>query len=43
MPGDLDYRHYVEKVLRPVAEAIFDHTGQDFDEAAGNPRQLSLL
>jgi DNA polymerase-2 len=43
LPGDLDYTHYLEKVLRPVAEAILVHVGKDFDEAAGNPRQLSLL
>ena len=43
LPRDLDYGHYVEKVLRPVAEAILIHVGKDFDEAAGNPRQLSLL
>jgi DNA polymerase-2 len=43
LPKDLDYTHYLEKVLRPVAEAILVHVGKDFDEAAGNPRQLSLL
>jgi DNA polymerase-2 len=43
LPGNLDYTHYLDKVLRPVAEAILIHVGKDFDEAAGNPRQLSLL
>jgi DNA polymerase-2 len=43
LPDGLDYTHYLEKVLRPVADAILVHVGQDFDEAAGNPRQLSLL
>ena len=36
-------RHYVERVLRPVAEAILAPLGHEFDEALGQPRQLSLL
>jgi hypothetical protein len=33
----------VERVLRPVAEAILAPLGHEFDEALGQPRQLSLL
>jgi len=43
LPEGIDHSHYVEKVLRPVAEAILAPLGQSFDEAAGQPRQLSLL
>ena len=42
-PEKLDREHYVEKVLRPIADAILQHTDQSFDEALGRPRQLSLL
>lgn len=37
----LDYDHYVEKQLRPIAEAILPFTGQSFDELAGD--QLALF
>ena len=30
-----DYSHYLEKQLRPIAEAIFQFTGDDFDALAG--------
>jgi len=43
LPGGIDRRHYVERVLRPVAEAILQPLGHDFDEALGQPRQLPLL
>ncbi|MBW2243632.1 MAG: DNA polymerase II [Deltaproteobacteria bacterium] len=43
IPKDLDRSHYVEKVLRPVADAIFELTEHSFDEAIGNPTQLRLL
>jgi DNA polymerase-2 len=43
LPGPLDREHYVEKVLRPIADAILPHVGETFDAALGNPRQLSLL
>ncbi|MCP3987238.1 MAG: DNA polymerase II [bacterium] len=43
IPEDLDRSHYVEKVLRPVAEAIFELTDHSFDEAIGNPTQMRLL
>ena len=42
-PRDIDREHYVEKVLRPIAEAIFQHTGESFDAATGQGEQLSLL
>ena len=43
LPAGIDHRHYVERVLRPVAEAILAPLGHEFDEALGQPRQLSLL
>jgi DNA polymerase elongation subunit (family B) len=42
-PAEVDRTYYVEKMLRPVADAILCHLGQSFDEALGRPRQLSLL
>ena len=42
-PRDIDREHYVEKVLRPIAQAIFQHTGESFDAATGQGEQLSLL
>jgi DNA polymerase-2 len=43
MPEGIDHRHYVEKVLRPVADSILGEMGSSFDEALGAPTQLSLL
>ena len=43
LPEDIDRQHYVEKVLRPVAEAILVEIGQSVDEAMGQPHQLDLL
>jgi DNA polymerase-2 len=43
LPPDLDREHYVEKVLRPVADAILRELGRDFDEALDLPRQLRLV
>lgn len=43
MPTDLDYAHAVEKLLRPIADAILPEVGLSFDEAVGNPHQLKLL
>jgi DNA polymerase-2 len=48
LPGDpippgIDHVHYVEKVLRPVAEAILAPQGLGFDEVLGDPQQLALL
>ncbi|MEN8182435.1 MAG: DNA polymerase domain-containing protein, partial [Myxococcota bacterium] len=42
-PGGLDRRHYLERVLRPVADSILDLLDSSFDEALGAPRQLPLL
>ncbi len=43
IPGNIDRRHYLERVLRPVADAILVEIGHSFDEAMGQPRQLDLL
>jgi DNA polymerase-2 len=43
LPDDLDRRHYLERVLRPVADAILSELGESFDEAIGEPRQMTLL
>jgi DNA polymerase-2 len=43
LPPRIDYRHYVERVLRPVADAILGELGRSFGEAIGEARQLSLL
>jgi hypothetical protein len=43
LPTGIDREHYVEKVLRPVADAILREQGRDFDEALGLPRQLTLV
>jgi DNA polymerase-2 len=45
--GDLrhpiDYEHYVERQLRAVAEPVLQLLGQDFDDASGAKKQLSLF
>ena len=43
LPGGIDHAHYVEKVLRPVADSILREIGRSFAEVLGEPRQLSLL
>jgi DNA polymerase-2 len=43
LPAGIDRAHYVDKVLRPIADAILPALGRSFDEATGEPRQLSLL
>lgn len=45
LPEGIDRRHYVEHVLRGVAEAILIERGESFDDAIGRPKpkQLSLL
>jgi DNA polymerase-2 len=43
VPSGIDRRHYLERVLRPVAEGILSEIGQSFDEALGAPRQLTLI
>ncbi len=42
-PEALDRRHYLDRVLRPVADSILELLGTSLDEALGAPRQLSLL
>ena len=43
LPAGIDREHYVDKVLRPVADAILRELGSDFDEVEGLPRQLTLV
>jgi DNA polymerase-2 len=43
LPGPIDHVHYVERVLRPIAEQILEPLGHSFDEAIDAPRQLALL
>ncbi len=43
LPPAIDHAHYVEKVIRPVADAILVEVGSSFDQALGAPQQLSLL
>jgi DNA polymerase-2 len=39
----LDYDHYVEKQLRPIAEAILPWLGLEWDAVLGRPRQMSFF
>ncbi len=39
----LDYRHYVQKQIRPVAEPVLELLGLDFDDVSGEERQLTLF
>jgi DNA polymerase-2 len=43
LPANIDRRHYIERVVRPVADAILVEIGHSFDEAMGQPQQLDLL
>ena len=43
LPAGIDRKHYLEKVLRPVADAILPEVEHSFDEALGHPQQLSML
>ncbi len=43
VPSGIDYNHYVERVLRPIADAILPEVGETFATALGEPSQLSLL
>jgi DNA polymerase-2 len=40
--GRLDYEHYVEKQLEPIADAILRFVGVHFADLVGRPRQLEL-
>ncbi|MFQ5877465.1 MAG: DNA polymerase II [Acidobacteriota bacterium] len=39
----IDYGHYVDRQVRPIAEQVLEHIGIDFDEAAGEAAQGSLF
>jgi DNA polymerase-2 len=43
LPKDIDRGHYIERVLRPVAESILEALGEHIEDAFGEPRQLGLL
>ena len=43
VPTGVDHAHYIEKVLRPIADAILQEVDRSFAEALGEPQQLSLL
>ncbi len=43
LPPGIDHRHYVERVLRPLADSILSAIGRDFDEVLDQPHQLPLL
>ncbi len=40
--GRLDYEHYVEKQLEPIADALLRFVGVHFADFVGRPRQLEL-
>ena len=40
--GALDYEHYVEKQLEPIADAVLRFLGLHFADLVGRPRQLEL-
>ncbi|MBU3760171.1 MAG: DNA polymerase II [Candidatus Omnitrophica bacterium] len=39
---DLDFDHYIEKQIRPIADSILEFVGKSFDQLA-DPAQLSLF
>ena len=39
----IDYQHYVDKQLRPIAEPILAELGQEFSKVIGDDRQLDLF
>ncbi|MBY0280075.1 DNA polymerase II [Candidatus Binatia bacterium] len=43
LPRDVDREHALERILRPVADAILPELGQSFDEALGRLRQLEMF
>lgn len=48
LPGDpprddIDRAHYIDRVVRPVADAILIEIGESTDTALGEPKQLDLL
>jgi DNA polymerase-2 len=42
-PAEVDRKHYVERVLKPVADAILAELGSSFAEALGEGQQLELI
>ncbi len=42
-PAGIDHRHYLERVLRPVGDAILEAFGDSFDDVLGEPRQMGLF
>ena len=43
LPDDIDRAHYIEKILRPIADAILGEVDQTFGDALGEAKQLDLL
>lgn len=43
LPPGIDRGHYVDRVLRPLADAVLRELGSSFDEALGAATQLPLL
>lgn len=43
LPPDVDREHALERVLRPVADAILPEIGHAFDEALGRLRQMEMF
>ena len=43
LPRDIDHRHYIDRVLRPVADTILSELDSSFGDALGEPEQLELL
>jgi DNA polymerase-2 len=41
--GPIDYEHYVEKQIRPIAEQVLPHLGLDFDRALGSAGRQGRL
>ena len=39
----IDYEHYVQKQVRPVAEPVLEILGLSFDRAIGDDTQLELF
>jgi DNA polymerase II len=39
----IDYRHYIDKQIRPIAEQVFPHLGLSFDEVLGEAGQMKLF
>ena len=39
----LDYEHYIERQIRPVAEPVLATLHRDFGEVRRNERQLELF